>query len=130
MRIGSTVLTLGLIAVALIIATATSKNAAAQTGVCVVYHGPVTISCQNGSGCHSSVTIELPQGGYGAGVFYSTALTDCCGNKLSYITKPDGACRVGAAPLNEVAAAESRRYVFVRECDGRFKLYPVNGGTF
>jgi hypothetical protein len=103
------------------------KNAAAQNGVCVVNTQQIIINCrsgctQTGCACSSQTTLTEPSGNYGTGVLYQTATTQCCGNTVSYITSPDGQCRVGAPqPIAE------NRLVFLRGCDGRFRLYTRAG---
>ena len=107
-----------------------SKNAAAQNGTCVVNTQQITYQCQSGCTqtgctCKSSTTVTVPSGGYGNGVLCQTATTQCCGNTVSYITSPDGQCRVEARASVRMAATGENRLVFLRGCDGRFRLYTL-----
>jgi hypothetical protein len=104
------------------------KNAAAQNGVCVVDTQQIIINCrsgctQTGCSCSSQTTLTEPSGTYGTGVLYQTAAAQCCGNTVSCINSPDGHCTVQGAPQ---PIAENR-LVFLRGCDGRFRLYTRAG---
>ena len=99
-----------------------AKHAAAQNGMCVLSYTTVEINCQ-GYQCRYSLVLNVPSGGYGAGVFYYPGTVNCCGNPVSTLGPPDGMCRAGGtAP--QAQPAESN-LVFVRGCDGRFRLYAV-----
>jgi hypothetical protein len=108
------------------------KNAVAQNGTCVVNTQQIIYNCrsgctQTGCSCSSQTTLLEPSGSYGTGVLYQTATTQCCGSTVSYITSPDGQCTVqGARPLAMQPIAENR-LVFLRGCDGRFRLYTRAG---
>jgi hypothetical protein len=108
------------------------KNALSQSGgTCVVNTQQIIFTCysgctKSGCACSSTTTLTEPMGSYGTGVLYQTATTQCCGNTLSYITSPDGQCTVMGAPVRIAASGESR-LVFLRECDGRFRLYAIAG---
>jgi len=98
-----------------------AKNAAAQTGACVVNTQSINIQCQ-GQNCKGNVTIVEPAGGYGTGVLMATIEVGCCSTKFSTLGNPDGQCSVGAVATPSPVA---NRLVFLRGCDGRFKLYAV-----
>jgi hypothetical protein len=117
-------------ALVLVAACLCPKNAVAQNGTCVVNTQQIIYNCRSGCTktgctCSSQTTLTEPSGSYGTGVLYQTATTQCCGNTLSYITSPDGQCTVlGAPPVQPIA---ENRLVFVRGCDGRFRLYTRAG---
>lgn len=119
-------------AVVLVVGCLYGTNTAAQgNGTCVTGTQQITYVCQSGctkSGCtcKSTTTITVPTGQqYGSGVLYQTTTTQCCGNTISYLSSPDGQCSVHA-PVRPPATAENH-FVFVRGCDGRFRLYAFTG---
>ena len=106
-----------------------AKHAAAQNGACIVNVTSVSIPCYGGCGksgcsCKGSITINEPNGGYGSGILYGTMDAYCCTTKFSILANPDGACSTANIRLHVAKTAENS-LVFVRGCDGRFRLYIV-----
>lgn len=108
----------------------TGNHARAQNnGVCVVNSQTITFTCYGGCGkngctCQSTTSVTEPSGGYGVGVLWSTATTQCCSASISYLGTPDGECRVDQA-ARQITAVGDSRLVYARACDGRFQLYAV-----
>jgi hypothetical protein len=111
-----------------------ATNAVAQigNGACVVSTTTINIPCQGGcssSGCtcRGQITLTEPNGGYGGGILYSTIDASCCSTKFSVLGSGDGQCSVHTPVRAQLAEPAENNLVFVRGCDGRFKLYSVGG---
>lgn len=114
------------LALALVVVCLCAKNA--RGDVCVTSVQSIQVQCQsgcdkNGCDCFFKGTIRMLSGLYGIGELWSMVDDKCCGSPMSHLgTDLRQACQIGA-PTRQPAAA---RLVFIRGCDGRFRLFEVS----
>lgn len=130
MRMGLRKVLVSLAVAAFAVLSLAVRDAMGQSGgICVMNTQQITFQCasgctSSGCGCYSTTKVLEPSGGtYGAGQLYDSAVTQCCGSPVSYISNPHSQCVFGGNTPTKLALGTRR--VFVRDCGGHFRLVSV-----